>query len=132
MRVVAIPQACSPPMLTLSVAKVRPPPAGTGAVPNPYPQQYMVPPGTRPHVCFVAVPIEVNVSPPTTATGAKRWSVVLSPRLPKALRPQQYAAPLVVRAQLYSDPALTAAKVALLATAEGVETLPALPFPSSP
>jgi hypothetical protein len=49
------------------------------------------------------------VSPPATAVGVKLLVVEPSPSWPLAFEPQQYAAPLVVRPQVKSKPALTAA-----------------------
>ena len=41
-----------------------------------------------------------NVRPPATGVGTSRWVVVPSPRPPLPLKPQQYAAPLVVTPQV--------------------------------
>ena len=64
------------------------------------PQQYAAPVGVRPQVCPPPALSAVNVRPPATGVGSRRWVVVPSPSCPLALKPQQYAAPVVVRPQV--------------------------------
>jgi len=65
------------------------------------PQQYAVPPDTRPQVCGWPAASAVKVRPPLTATGAVRSvPLVPSPSWPFQLFPQQYAVPPDTRPQV--------------------------------
>ena len=73
-----------------------------------YPQQYAIPPDTRPQVRPLPAVSAVKLSPPLTATGAVRLAefqsevepVVPSPSWPAELDPQQYAVPPALRPQV--------------------------------
>ena len=56
-------------------------------------------------MCQNPAAIALNVSPPDTATGVEVFVPEPSPSWPASLRPQQYAAPPVVSAQVCSKPA---------------------------
>src|SRR5690242_12254512 len=107
----------------LSRAKDRPPETRTGEdlnVPLPLngpmpnvklvlsPQQYAAPDCVSAHVKRLPLVICENVRPPATGTGvAPPTPFVPVPNCPRSLAPQQYAAPVVERAQEWSAPALT-------------------------
>ena len=69
------------------------------------PQQYAVPPATRPQVCAAPATSAVKVRPPLTATGAVRLVLLPSPSWPYSFRPQQYAVPPDTRPHVWYPPA---------------------------
>src|SRR5579862_1067624 len=74
-----------------------------------------------------------NVRPPETRLGTALSVVVPFPSCPKALKPQQYALPLVVSPQALSSPlALSASNASPPDTATGVVAGVVVPFPNSP
>jgi hypothetical protein len=74
----------------------------------------------------------VKLKPPETATGTLVESVAPLPSSPLPLKPQQYAAPAVVSAQLWRAPAEIAPKFRAPATATGNELLVFDPLPNCP
>ena len=103
------------------------------------PQQYAVPPATRPQVCAAPATSAVKVRPPLTATGAVRLAelspstpLVPSPSWPYPFRPQQYAVPPVARPHVCAPPATSAVYVRPPLTGNGTSRLVTVPSPSSP
>src|SRR2546426_463197 len=97
------------------------------------PQQYAMPPRLTPQELVPPALRPANVSPPETATGTAASSVEPLPSWPHTLKPQQYAAPFVVRPQVwYRQPASTAENASPPLTAAGTKLKPFEPFPSSP
>ena len=74
------------------------------------PQQYNIPDVVTPHVWFNPADSDLNVYPPTTATGTAEPAVapeVLFPNCPYVLSPQQYAWPVFERAHACDIPLVT-------------------------
>jgi hypothetical protein len=69
---------------------------------------------------------------PATSTGVDRFVVVPSPSWPNPLSPQQYAAPLATRPQVWVPFTLIAANVTIPETATGVDLFVVVPSPSWP
>src|SRR2546422_10687979 len=63
------------------------------------------------------------------AVGTSRFVVVPSPSSPDPLKPQQYAAPLVVTPQVWASPALTPANERPPATGVGTSRVVVVPSP---
>ena len=74
------------------------------------PQQYTTPDVVTPHVWFIPADSDLNVNPPTTATGTAEPAVtpeVLFPNCPYVLSPQQYAWPVFESAHACDPPLVT-------------------------
>ena len=101
------------------------------------PQHLTAPPVVRAHE-WLSAPAETEATPepnPTTSTGVVELVVELVevpfPRPPALLFPQHLAAPLVVRAQVTSYPAVTVATPEPKPrTSTGVSELVVVPFPN--
>jgi len=142
-------QAWAPPFVAVTDHHVRPPANTTGAlrfdvVPSPSCPNELTPehktnapvviePVARPQVNWLPSVSDCHVSPPLTATGEARFTLVPSPSCPLVFRPQQYATPPDVSPQLWSVPTRTEANTTPPATATGVPfPVPASLSPSCP
>src|SRR5678816_502612 len=86
-----------------------------------------------PHVCELPTAIDVNLSPPETATGTVLAVSVPFPSCPRKLLPQHHAAPSVSIAHVNVSPALIDENFFPPDTGAGSETmLPVVPFPIAP
>src|SRR6185503_20602181 len=86
------------------------------------------------HVWLLPDAIVTNFKPPATGAGALRSVVVLSPRFPKPLNPQQYAALSEAIPHVCPEPAESIVKDRPPATGRGVALICGEldPVPSSP
>jgi hypothetical protein len=100
------------------------------------PQQYVVLVVVVAQLWYWPMSIAVNETPMgmVTAAGTALLVVVPLPSCPKLFNPQQYAVPVVVRAQVAWSPAEISANVTLLGmvTATGTLLLVSMPLPSWP
>src|SRR6266849_1404824 len=141
----AVPDAVSPHVIAppaLKVANFRPPATAMGVkcvVVSPVPssplslapQQYTAPPVVRPQLWNAPPLSDASATAPATATGDEaNGSVVPPASCPDVLSPQQYAAWVVVRPQVWRFPVASAVNVTVSGGGGGGG--PVMPFPPFP